>query len=69
MLTVRLVLTGVFLVSVLTKLRTRRAFGDFTTAVRRLGGLPSRFATPAAVVVVAVEAGHHRKESAPPPPR
>lgn len=56
-LTVRLVLTGVFLVSVLTKLRTRRAFGDFTTAVRRLGGLPSRFATPAAVVVVAVEAG------------
>ncbi len=56
-LTVRLVLMGVFLVSVLTKLRTRRAFGDFTTAVRRLGGLPPRLGTPAAVVVVAVEAG------------
>ncbi|MEW9534022.1 MauE/DoxX family redox-associated membrane protein [Microbispora sp. NPDC049125] len=56
-LTVRLVLMGVFLVSVLTKLRTRRAFGEFTTAVRRLGGVPPRLAAPAAVVVVAVEAG------------
>ncbi|MEU7916340.1 MauE/DoxX family redox-associated membrane protein [Microbispora bryophytorum] len=57
MLTVRLVLTGVFLVSVLMKLRTRRAFGEFTTAVRRLGGLPTGLGTPAAAVVVAVEAG------------
>ncbi|ETK34756.1 MauE/DoxX family redox-associated membrane protein [Microbispora sp. ATCC PTA-5024] len=56
-LTVRLVLTGVFLISVLTKLRTREAFGEFTTAVRRLGGLPTGLGTPAAVAVVAVEAG------------
>lgn len=56
-LTLRLVLTGVFLVSVLTKLRTRQAFGEFTTAVRRLGGLPAPLGPPAAVVVVAVEAG------------
>ncbi|MBO4270636.1 MauE/DoxX family redox-associated membrane protein [Microbispora triticiradicis] len=56
-LTVRLVLAGVFLVSFLTKLRTRRAFGEFTTAVRRLGGLPTPLVAPAAVVVVAAEAG------------
>ncbi|MEN3540054.1 MauE/DoxX family redox-associated membrane protein [Microbispora sp. ZYX-F-249] len=57
MLTLRLVLTGVSLVSVLTKLRTRRAFGEFTMAVRRLGGLPVPLGAPAAVVVVTVEAG------------
>lgn len=56
-LTIRLVLAEVFLVSVLTKLRTRRAFGEFTTAVRRLGGLPTPLAAPAAVVVVTAEAG------------
>ncbi|MEU6432241.1 MauE/DoxX family redox-associated membrane protein [Microbispora sp. NPDC046973] len=57
MLTLRLVLMGVFLVSVLTKLRTRQAFGEFTMAARRLGGLPATLGTPAAAVVVAVEAG------------
>ncbi|WP_327048276.1 hypothetical protein OG320_10590 [Microbispora sp. NBC_01189] len=56
-LTIRLVLAGVFLVSVLTKLRTRQAFGEFTMAARRLGGLPATLGTPAAVVVVTVEAG------------
>ncbi|WP_204286019.1 MauE/DoxX family redox-associated membrane protein [Microbispora amethystogenes] len=57
MLTLRLVLMGVFLVSVIAKLRTRRAFGEFATAVRRLGGLPIPLGPPAAVVVVTVEAG------------
>ncbi|MBE3011823.1 methylamine utilization protein MauE [Microbispora sp. NEAU-D428] len=56
-LTARLVLMGVFLVSALTKLRTRQAFGEFTMAVRRLGGLPAPLGVPAAVVVVTAEAG------------
>lgn len=56
-LTCRLLLVGVFLVSVAGKLRTRRSFAGFTEATARLGRLPARFAAPAAVAVVAAEAG------------
>jgi hypothetical protein len=56
-LTFRLLLAGVFLVSVAAKLRTRRSFDAFAEAVGGLGGVPGGFAGPAAVAVVTAEAG------------
>lgn len=56
-LTLRALLAGVFLVSVVGKARGPESFTAFTGAVRRVGRVPDRFATPAAAGMVALEAG------------
>jgi uncharacterized membrane protein YphA (DoxX/SURF4 family) len=56
-LTLRGLLAGVFLVSVVGKVRGRESFTSFTGAVRRIGRVPDRFATPVAAGMVALEAG------------
>jgi uncharacterized membrane protein YphA (DoxX/SURF4 family) len=56
-LTLRAVLAGVFILSVVGKARGRGAFTAFAGAVRRIGGVPDRLAAPAAAVVIVLETG------------
>ncbi|GAA2063990.1 hypothetical protein GCM10009801_08290 [Streptomyces albiaxialis] len=54
LLTCRLLLGGIFVVSAASKLRGRVAFREFESAARGMGA-PARFLRPVAVAVVAVE--------------
>ncbi|MFF5258558.1 MauE/DoxX family redox-associated membrane protein [Actinomadura viridis] len=57
MMTLRAIVAGTFLISMVGKLRARETLAGFVMAVRRIGRVPDRFAAPVAAGVIVTEAG------------